>query len=158
MNECNHCGQFFDPKRAWQKYCSKPCGSKGRNEAYYRNNYEKISEDRRKYNSDWPKMVTMRIKSRAKKSNIPFNITEEDIDLPTHCPVLGVELRCGVGSGYHAQSPSVDRIIPALGYVKGNVRVISARANLLKNDATVEELQKVLNDLTKIKEKHGFSV
>ena len=44
-------------------------------------------------------------------------------------------------------SPSLDRIRLELGYVKGNVRVISGRANLLKNDATIEELEAVLGDM-----------
>ena len=43
--------------------------------------------------------------------------------------------------------PSLDRIDGAKGYVKGNVRVISHRANMLKNDATIEELELVLKDL-----------
>lgn len=49
--------------------------------------------------------------------------------------------------GYRPNAPSVDRIRPELGYVKGNVRVISSRANLLKNNAEIWELEKVLEDL-----------
>lgn len=48
-------------------------------------------------------------------------------------------------------SPSLDRIDSSKGYVKGNVRVISARANMLKNNATVEELTLVLKDLKRRK-------
>lgn len=93
-----------------------------------------------------------RVKNRAKRLGIPFDLERTDISIPDFCPVLGIELiyRGGVGSGYHANSPSLDRIKPSLGYVKGNVRVISARANLLKNDASVEELERVLDDLRKI--------
>ena len=39
---------------------------------------------------------------------------------------------------------SLDCIIPELGYVPGNVAVISRRANTIKNDATIEELELVL--------------
>lgn len=46
--------------------------------------------------------------------------------------------------------PSVDRIIPELGYTKGNVRVISNRANLLKNNASIEEIELVLEDLRRL--------
>lgn len=38
-------------------------------------------------------------------------------------------------------SPSLDRMIPALGYVASNVRVISYRANAIKRDATLDELR-----------------
>lgn len=64
------------------------------------------------------------------------------MDVIKHC------LNCNHGhSGYFDDSPSIDRIIPELGYTKGNIRVISNRANLLKSNATIEELQKVINDL-----------
>jgi len=45
-------------------------------------------------------------------------------------------------------NPSVDRRIPALGYIEKNVRVISDRANRLKWDVTdPDELQKIVDDL-----------
>ena len=87
-------------------------------------------------------------RSRAKSMGLPFNLTIEDIVIPERCPVLGLVLKhaTGVGGGGHA-SPSIDRIIPELGYVKGNVRIISRRANVLRNDATVEELEAIARDL-----------
>jgi len=83
------------------------------------------------------------IKARAKRLNIPFAITKDDIQIPKICPVLGIELKLGVG-GVKPWSPSVDRIIPSLGYIKGNISVISWRANELKHNASIEELEKVL--------------
>jgi hypothetical protein len=85
-------------------------------------------------------------KHRAKKLNIPFSLTHSDITVPDTCPVLGIPLKAHVGgrSGYFPDSPTLDRIVPSLGYVPGNVRVISARANLIKRDATVVELEKIL--------------
>jgi hypothetical protein len=38
-------------------------------------------------------------------------------------------------------SPSLDKIIPSRGYVKGNVMVVSSKANLMKSDASVTELR-----------------
>lgn len=49
-------------------------------------------------------------------------------------------------------SPSLDRLDSSKGYVKGNVRVISKRANQLKNNATVEEMRMVLADLIRLQE------
>ncbi len=98
-----------------------------------------------------------RCKYRARQRGIPFDLTKDDIVIPKTCPVLGIELRQLLiedepQKGYHPNAPSLDRIIPELGYVKGNVRVISARANLLKNDATISELELVLKDLKRL---HG---
>lgn len=83
-----------------------------------------------------------RIRARAK--GLPFSITKEDIVVPAVCPVLGVPLTLPVGNSPGDTSPSLDRIIPALGYVPGNVRVISYRANRIRNDATIAELEAVL--------------
>ena len=76
-------------------------------------------------------------KARAKEKGRDFNIELSDIVIPTLCPVLGIPM----------DRPSLDRIDGTKGYVKGNVRVISHRANMLKNDATIEELELVLKDL-----------
>lgn len=81
-------------------------------------------------------------RKRAKKKNLPFDISIEDIYVPDVCPVLGITLE--IGRDDLDTSPSLDRLDPAKGYVKGNVNVISYRANTLKNNATSEELLKVV--------------
>lgn len=79
----------------------------------------------------------------AKKHGVPFSITLEDLlPLPEKCPVLGIPLKHGATGGEDA-SPSIDRIIPTLGYVRGNVIVVSLKANRIKNDATPDELMEV---------------
>ena len=80
-------------------------------------------------------------RKRALKNDIPFNISPEDIVIPETCPVLGIELHFGKERD---STPSLDRIVPSLGYVTGNIQVISFRANRIKSDATVEELQKII--------------
>lgn len=86
----------------------------------------------------------MAAKRNAKKAGVPFNLELSDITLPTHCPVLGLELKRGEGK-FCDTSPSVDRIIPELGYVKGNIAVVSWKANRIKTNAAIAELVAVAN-------------
>jgi len=83
--------------------------------------------------------MVRRAKSRAKREGFDFNITEDDIKpLPEFCPVFGDRLRTSeIPQDPHAYS--LDRIDNKQGYVKGNIAVMSYRANRLKNDGTAEE-------------------
>lgn len=91
----------------------------------------------------WAKETARRIRSRTKKNGLEFEITWKDIIPPTVCPVLGIPLV--VGGGMNAgNSPSVDRIDNTKGYVIGNVKVVSIRANSLKKDATLDELRQLV--------------
>lgn len=82
-------------------------------------------------------------RDRHIRRGIPFNITLADIHIPEFCPVLGLRLEPGVGQ-FQAASPSLDRIDPHGGYTPDNIVVMSFRANELKRDATLHELQAVL--------------
>jgi hypothetical protein len=81
-------------------------------------------------------------KVRAAKKGLPFDLTADDLSIPETCPVLGIPIGMAYGSRSE-NSLSIDRIECAKGYVRGNVMVISWRANRLKSDATVDELQKI---------------
>lgn len=153
---CQHCGKHFTGKRKDAKWCSTLCGNRRRNRTHYNKSPERTKERLKKSRiTHRESMILSRCKYRAKQNNIPFDLTKDDIVIPKVCPVLGIEIRQLAiddqpKKGYHPNSPSLDRIIPELGYVKGNVRVISARANLLKNDATISELELVLKDLKRL--------
>lgn len=82
-------------------------------------------------------------RGRAEQKGLSFNLTIEDINIPEFCPVLGIPLFCGDGVSCE-NSPTLDRIVPELGYVTGNVIVISNRANRIKHNATWLELQKLV--------------
>lgn len=86
---------------------------------------------------------------RAKKAGIEFDISENDITIPAICPLLGIPIVVGGPLSQRNQSPSIDRIRPELGYVKGNVWVISFRANAMKLDATIEEIEMLAKNLRK---------
>lgn len=85
---------------------------------------------------------------RARQKDLEFNLDEGDINIPTHCPLLGVKLRKGSNQAWE-YSPTLDRIDPKQGYVKGNVWVVSKRANVIKNDASLEDLKAIVCNLEK---------
>lgn len=82
-------------------------------------------------------------KKRAKQKNLEFSITLEDIQIPEYCPVLGIKLFV-VGGKRTDNSPSLDRVDNLRGYEKDNIRVISSRANSLKNNGSIEEFRKII--------------
>jgi hypothetical protein len=80
-------------------------------------------------------------KRRSKVEGVPFNITKEDIVIPITCPYLGIELISSVPRGQqHSAVISLDKIVPALGYVQGNIEVMSQLANTMKSNATKDQL------------------
>lgn len=79
-------------------------------------------------------------KNRARRRGIEFNIEESDIVIPDICPLLEIPIEYGTRANYD-RSPSLDRIDNNKGYIKGNVWVISQKANAMKNSATFEELK-----------------
>lgn len=80
-------------------------------------------------------------RNRARKKGIPFNLTVEDIVIPEFCPILGIKLtRNFERHGGSFSSASLDKIDPDLGYVKGNVQVLSLLANNMKSNANKEQL------------------
>ena len=81
-----------------------------------------------------------KIRSTCRKTGLPFNITIDDLLPGTSCPIFGTALNWNTSRGAD-DCAQVDRVVPSLGYVKGNVRVISARANRIKDNATAAELR-----------------
>jgi hypothetical protein len=84
-------------------------------------------------------------KRRAKDKGLDFTIDKTDIDIPIICPILGIPIvkkvyTKGKSTGPTANSASLDRIDNSKGYVKGNVRVISHKANTMKHNASPTEL------------------
>ena len=115
------------------------------------NETEKLAKLTKKWGNEWLEKEkrrdyvyqAMREKFRSKRANAvrigkPWDLDFGDLVFPTHCPILNVEL------DYFAEqaqdnSPSFDCLIPSKGYVKGNVFIVSWRANRVKNDGTAEE-------------------
>lgn len=79
---------------------------------------------------------------RAAASGLECSIGPDDVEIPITCPVLGIRLEIG-DNGRTDASPSLDRRDNRRGYVRGNVFVISMRANRIKTDANADELARV---------------
>lgn len=89
------------------------------------------------------KMLTLKQIEKSERTLLLANT-----DIPDTCPILGIKLNYD-GTGIEGNwsrndnSPSLDKIIPSLGYTKGNIQIISWRANRIKNDSTPEELMRI---------------
>lgn len=86
-----------------------------------------------------------RTRNSARRRGVMFTVTLgefSDLTFPLSCPILGIPLRLNRGRVFD-DSYSVDRIDSSLGYVAGNLMIISFKANRIKNNATIEEMQRV---------------
>ena len=88
-------------------------------------------------------------KSECKKKGLAYDLDAEYLrSLWTGvCPVTGNGITIGnSGAGSH-KSGHLDRTIPELGYIRGNVAYISGRINRIKYDATLDELKLIVKYL-----------
>lgn len=108
---------------------------------YYQKNRERILA--RKKADPWSGRMR-NAKDRATAKNLDYDLDREYLDTiyTTHCPVLGLELSYTENTVLADNSATIDRINPELGYVKGNVQILSHKANRMKSNATTEELLK----------------
>lgn len=149
-----------------QQWC-KQCKSTYYVTLYYPNNKDNICARNKIYNSsleikayvsnrnriyyglpiNLAKRMYRSAKGRAKKLGVVFNLTSEYIYSilpdPLVCPVFGMRLSIGSGNSKD-NSPTIDRICPELGYIKGNITIMSSLANRIKSNATVEQIYSVI--------------
>lgn len=119
--------------------------------AYQKDNYRKnrktiLATCAKRYRTSAAGQMLYRAKKRSNQKGWVCDLEPSDIVIPSHCPVLGLPLSIGDRgvAGAIDCSPTLDRVDNSKGYVKGNVRVISWRANKVKNDSTIEELESIL--------------
>lgn len=146
MKTCSKCGieksltDFYDKrgKVAGFAACKLCCGTGNKSKRKVRSTKNGHARD-----------ILTRRKYYAKKGGYPFSL---DIELqislaPEFCPVLGIKLDWGCIGKLHAtdNSPSLDKIKPELGYVEGNVAWMSHKANTMKSNATLQEIEALAN-------------
>ena len=92
-----------------------------------------------------------------RRSKVKSNLCLEDLlPLPTHCPILGIELSYtpNIPGKREGNKASLDQIIPGKGYVRGNVVIISSRANRLKDNGSALEHRLISDFMTQYEENH----
>jgi hypothetical protein len=137
-----------------------PIAARSYQKAYYQAHHaEKLARqkayngvhraERTAYDKAWvqrnpEKVLLTKARGRARKYSLEFSIGIGDIHIPQTCPVLGIPLKSGNGTGRtQPGSPTLDRMDSSKGYVPGNVHVISYRANVIKNSGTAEEHRRI---------------
>lgn len=115
---------------------------------HYRNNKHLYVEKQKRYYRKNPAAYMI---SSARKRGLEIDISKGDIVVPEYCPILGTKLAevWQPRGSDPATIPSLDRIDSSVGYVKGNVRVISLLANMMKSSATRDQLLKFADSIIK---------
>lgn len=124
---------YLNKKEERQKY----------NREYNQKNKDKIRKYHRDYLAANPeKGMLNNARLRAKTKGLDFNIDLDDVIIPEVCPLLGIEIHRGDGK-LCQNSPSLDRFDSSKGYIKGNVWVISHRANTIKSNLCFHEFETI---------------
>lgn len=112
------------------------------NKERYAATKEQVTKDKREKYRDCPgPFLIAAAKWRSKANGHDFNLDAGDAIIGETCPVFNKPFIVG----HRDWGPSIDRIDPRKGYVKGNVAIICFRANRLKANATLEELEQLVN-------------
>lgn len=102
---------------------------------------------------NYQKHLLSSAKYRAKRKGLEFNLELSDIIIPDKCPYLETVLTSEKLKGHRDSHMSVDRIDNSKGYIKGNIEIISYKANVMKHNASKEQLITfALNVLRKFKD------
>lgn len=144
-------------KLAQERYRNK---HRNRLQVKYRDRYhadKQFRENRHKIFASWRvknrlKHMLSIIRCRSKRLGREFDITIDDLTIPDVCPYLGIKIDMSLGNGRLPGGPSIDRIDNDKGYIKGNVQIISSKANTMKADASKEQLITFAKNVLKI---HG---
>ena len=163
---CKHCGRDL-PLEAFNKDKNRLDGRKSRcrecdaasfKARYQDPEYRKAHSNRAKRWRErlkdvdparlWAYDAVANAKMRSKRSGLPCTINMLDVmgAVVDTCPLLGLPITYATGV-IHDNSPSLDRKLCERGYTKDNIAVISHRANRLKSDSTLEELQLLVKNL-----------
>lgn len=141
MKTCTTCNQNKPLSDFYKSKATKDGHTPGCKKCYYKK--DKIQADKK---ANPLKFMLYNAKHRAKRDGVPFTLTEFNIEMPTHCPITGVELLyAGTGKtkGYGAEdnAASIDKIDPTKGYTPENSVIISWKINRAKAYLSIEDIE-----------------
>ena len=144
---CRDCGfpkaisdfRWRNDNKKYRTIC-KPCETSVHHQKYMRKRATISKEARIRAEADIVGRLLKGAKDTARRKKLSFNLDRQDIIVPDICPYLGTKITNVQGEGYCGTNASIDRVDPRLGYVRGNIQIISRRANSMKNDANAAEL------------------
>lgn len=152
--ECSSCGRtdYLIEQHNLMRQAVRSCGCARTTHGMTRRDPASRQEARRSHPAFalW-NAAKARTSSRGKGHE--FSLTVEQVakmlEETTVCPVLGITLETAPKEKkrYWDCSPSIDRIDSSKGYTPENVWIVSARANRIKSDATLEELRMLVKAL-----------
>jgi hypothetical protein len=132
-----------EQRRNYHKEYYKKNKSKLQEQAHalYQRDKDKVRRRSKQWLVEHPEYrLWKQARDSSKQRDLDFNITVEDIVIPERCTYLGLILTDIRDSGRYDSNISLDRIDNTVGYVKGNIQVISSKANFMKRNASIEEL------------------
>jgi len=147
MIKCNSCSK----EKKETEFCIRKDGTTGKyrktckecKNSNQRKNYKKYKE-----NNPFLARHT-KMKASCKQKNIPYDLDEMYLEQiwTGFCPITGVELvwSCGREELKNPNAAELDRFIPSLGYVKGNVSWISRKMNNLKGNGSIKDFKDILD-------------
>lgn len=144
---CHICGQYFDPSE-FAFRCNKFRDNKDgrcrkcRTEQTKRRRKQLDSKERLRQILQTRFLAA---KDRAKRFNIPFDITKEYLQYLWEkqnglCAISNIPMTCELSNGRTSTNVSIDQINPHLGYTKNNIQLVCMAVNQMKSDLSMEEL------------------
>lgn len=127
---CKHCSSNFSSKLKGKRYCSKECQRiSSKNKEWLKTKVEHRAR---------LKQILAGAKNRAKLKQLPFDLDHSYLmslwnEQSGLCAIVNrpFDLTMPQDKGIaRYNAPSLDRIVPSLGYVKGNVRLVWYQINM----------------------------
>ena len=150
--KCKFCNEVILIGRSDKVFCDDYCRNTYNNTGKTKANYKKVQQSHTTYSVDgfkYEKKILNDARHRANKKGLDFNLTIEDAVIPVYCPLINHKLNRIPNNKAKEYSPSIDRIDNSKGYIKGNVMIISFKANRIKSNMSIDELKNFCNNLLK---------